>query len=213
MIHHMEELFADGADDAADADDGRVEDHAHHHDDHHLDLGDVVGGAGDQRGGGEFVEFGAGEALHLLEDIPAQVARQAGGRAGGEEADRDGAGDREQGQQQHQEAGVQDVVGLELAGIHAQGGVLGLDRRRRPSGRSCCRPGWRISGRSQPVILARVAGGSLLQQGENIRARRELGQVEAEALAHGCGLGRVGQRLFDARDDQQGLAHDRVQLG
>ena len=57
-------------DHAADADDGRIEDHAHHHDHHHLDLGDIVGGAGDQRGGGEFVELGAGEALHLLEDMP-----------------------------------------------------------------------------------------------------------------------------------------------
>ncbi len=74
--------LADGPDDAADADDGRIEDHAHHHDDHHLDLGDVVGGAGDQRGGGEFVELGAGETLHLLEDIAAQVARQPGGGAG-----------------------------------------------------------------------------------------------------------------------------------
>ena len=94
MIHHMDESLADRADDAADADDRRVEDHAHHHDDHHLDLGDVVGGAGDQRGGGELVELGVGEALDLLEDILAQVARQPGSRAGREEADDDRAGDR-----------------------------------------------------------------------------------------------------------------------
>ena len=51
--------LADCPDDTTDADDWGVNDHAHHHDDDHLDLGDVVRRAGDQGGGRELVELGA----------------------------------------------------------------------------------------------------------------------------------------------------------
>ena len=47
------------------------------HQNQHLDLGHIVGGAGDQRGGRELVELGVGEMLHLLEHVAADVARQA----------------------------------------------------------------------------------------------------------------------------------------
>ena len=40
--------FVNGADDGADGNDGRVEDHADEHHQRHLQLGDVIGGARDQ---------------------------------------------------------------------------------------------------------------------------------------------------------------------
>ena len=59
MIHHMDEPLPNAPDHAADTQDGRVEDHADHHHGHHLDLGDVVGGARDQRRSGKILKFGA----------------------------------------------------------------------------------------------------------------------------------------------------------
>ncbi len=64
--------FTDCSDHATDPNDGCIENHAHHHDDDHLDLGDIVRRAGDQRGGGELVKLCAGKAFDPLEHIPAQ---------------------------------------------------------------------------------------------------------------------------------------------
>ncbi len=70
--------FADGPDHATDPDDGCIENHAHHHDDDHLDLGDIVRRPGNQRSCGELVKLCSGKAFDPLEHIPAQIARQPG---------------------------------------------------------------------------------------------------------------------------------------
>ena len=80
-----------GADNAADTQNGRIKDQAHGDHGHRLQLGDIVGVARDQRGGGELIEFGAGEARDLLEDITTQVACAAGGDLGRKIADADAA--------------------------------------------------------------------------------------------------------------------------
>ena len=79
MIQAMEVLVLQHLDDAADAHDGRIEHDAQQHDHQHLDLLDIVGAAGDERGGGEAVHLRVGEGDHLAEhpapQVPAEGSR------------------------------------------------------------------------------------------------------------------------------------------
>src|SRR5664280_3436145 len=54
--------------DTADGHDGRRHDHGERHQDQHLDLLDVVGGARDQRRRAEAADLAGGETQHLVED-------------------------------------------------------------------------------------------------------------------------------------------------
>ena len=64
-------------DNAAEADDRRIEHDAHDQHAHRLDLRDVVRGARDERGRRELVHLGGRERQHLAEHLRAQVAPDA----------------------------------------------------------------------------------------------------------------------------------------
>ena len=48
--------------------------HAEAHGEEHLNLGDIVGGAGDEAGGRELVQLAGGEVCHTAEYITPQIA-------------------------------------------------------------------------------------------------------------------------------------------
>ena len=56
-----------------------------------LDLGNIIGGASDEAGGAEFIDFRDAEAEDFSEKILAQIARKSGADSRGEETGRDGA--------------------------------------------------------------------------------------------------------------------------
>ena len=113
-------------DNAADADDGRVEHDAQQHDHHHLHLLDIIGGAGDEGGGGEAVDLRAGEGDHLFKHVAAQVHADLSGGAGGQQAHQNGGGHHQQGDAQHLGPGEEEVVHLDPVQVQAHGGVLVL---------------------------------------------------------------------------------------
>ena len=102
--------------DAADAQNGRVGYHTQQNHTGKLHLLDIVGGAGNQRCGGEFLDFGVGVADDGLEHIPAQVAANGGGNAGRDETDGDCYGHHQQRQGQHLAAGAQQIRHLYIVG-------------------------------------------------------------------------------------------------
>jgi len=169
-----------------------------------LHLGDVVGGAGDQRSGGEFIELGAGEGFNPLEKRLAQVAGKAGGRAGGKVADAHCTNHGNQGNQQHPATGFENIGILELARVHAQGGIF------RPG----CANGSLIDhafAEGSKLLfdggadLGALFSGELAQHRVDIGSVGKHGEVKAKFLAHGSGLGWIGKHLLKARDNQQCL--------
>jgi hypothetical protein len=73
--------FADGPDDPPDPNDRGIEHHSHDHKYNHLNLGDVIGGSGDEGRGGEFVEFRAGKTFDFLKYSFSQVTGNPGRRS------------------------------------------------------------------------------------------------------------------------------------
>ena len=72
----------------------------------------VVGAAGDQRRLAYACHLGGREQKHAVKDALAQVARDAGGRAGGEEARSRGRRDRAQAEQEHRAGHAPQKRGL-----------------------------------------------------------------------------------------------------
>lgn len=63
-----------GLENGAEAHHRGAEKHGEHHHDSLLDLTNVVGGTGDERGGGEIVDFGDGKAEDFLIKVGTEVA-------------------------------------------------------------------------------------------------------------------------------------------
>ena len=58
--------------------------HTDHHLEGHLQVGHIAGEAGDDGGGGEFIDIGETEVLHTIEHIVAEIFCKTGGGFGGE---------------------------------------------------------------------------------------------------------------------------------
>ena len=97
--------------------DRRFDDHHEAHGDEHLDLRDVVRGAGDERRGGETVHFRRSEAFHLVEFKRTQALAERGAHARGDEAGDDRAGRRSERDEQHFAAGHPDVMHFAAGGF------------------------------------------------------------------------------------------------
>jgi len=102
--------------DAAHAQNGRVGHHPQQDDADELHLLDVVGGAGDEGSGGEILDLRVGEVDDRGKGLPAQVAADGGGNAGGDEAHKNGYGHHQQGQAQHLPAHPEEVLHLDVMG-------------------------------------------------------------------------------------------------
>ena len=88
---------------------GRFDDDLKPHGDQHLNLGYVVGGPGDQAGGGKPVDFLHGKVFHLAENTGAEPHGKGSGNPGGQITGHDGKRQASQGAQQHLTAGQPDV--------------------------------------------------------------------------------------------------------
>lgn len=108
------DVLVEGHQHAAEAHDRRGDHQVEAHQDQHLDLLHVVGGAGDQGGRAELPQLAGREALHPVEDRGADVAadRHRGPRAVVHRADR--AGRLDQGDGDHHRTDLQDVAGVAL---------------------------------------------------------------------------------------------------
>ena len=100
----------------ANAQNGRVGHHAQQNNADELHLLDIVGGAGNQGRGGEFLNLGIGVADYRAEHLAAQIAANRSRHAGGDEADGDGHGHHQQREGQHLAAGVQQIAHLHIMG-------------------------------------------------------------------------------------------------
>ena len=169
----------------AEAHEGREEGHAHQDVQGGLNLGDVVGRAGDEGSGGKALQFRGGKGHHVADQGLPQVVGQAGREAGGEVPRGHGRGRGEQRDQEHFPAHPQDVPGLEPGHIHAQGLVLGPHH----PGRGLAQRGFPAQGLEAPV--QRVQHGLL-------RALGKPGEHVPQAHAGGKlaqALGQAGEHL------------------
>ncbi len=107
-------VLVEGHDDAADAHDRRRDHHGERHQHQHLDLLDVVGGAGDEGRGAELADLAGGEALDAVEDGGADVAADGHGGARPVVDGADRAEGLEDGDADHHGAHLQDVAGVPL---------------------------------------------------------------------------------------------------
>ena len=99
---------------AANAQNGRVGHHAQQDDADELHLLDIVGGAGDERGGGKILDLRIGKADNAGEGLPAQVAADGGRYPGGKEAHGHSYGHHQQGERQHLAAHPEEVTHLHI---------------------------------------------------------------------------------------------------
>ena len=99
---------------AANAQNGRVGHHAQQDDTDELHLLDIVGGAGDEGGGGEVFDLRVGKADDTGEGLPAQVAADGGRYPGGKEAHGHSYGYHQQGECQHLAAHPEEVTHLHI---------------------------------------------------------------------------------------------------
>ena len=90
--------------------DRRFDQHHQTHGHEHLDLRDVVRGAGDERCGGETVHFRRSEVFHLLEFERAQTLAERRADARGDEAGDDRARHRSERDEQHFAARYPDIT-------------------------------------------------------------------------------------------------------
>ena len=81
--------------------------------------GDVVGGSGDQRCGGEFIEFVIGEVADLAEYILAEIPRNASCHTGSNQGNQHRGKSAAQGNGQHNQPVINHIMGLNAAYIHA----------------------------------------------------------------------------------------------
>ena len=144
-------MVGQDAHDGDDAHDGGHQTHADKQGCGHLDLLNVVGAAGDERGLAKLAHLGRREVHNLVEGLAAQVAADGGGHAGGQEAHRDGHGhhqhgtgqdggdERDQAQTKHRgrhaaQVGVLHVGGVDalrlVLVLHIAHGALGHDGAR-----------------------------------------------------------------------------------
>src|SRR5262249_25640609 len=96
-------------DGTAEAHNGRDDHERQKHVHETLHLSDVVGGARDERGGAEAVEFVEREALYPFEHFAAQVAAETGRGARRKKTRADGGGGAGEGDRKHDRAGAQDI--------------------------------------------------------------------------------------------------------
>ena len=101
---------------AANAQNGRIGHHTQQHHADELHLLDVVGGAGDEGCGGKVLDLRIGKPDDAGKGLPAQVAANGGGHAGGEEAHSNGHGRHQQGEAQHLAAYAVKVAHLHIVG-------------------------------------------------------------------------------------------------
>ena len=94
--------------------------HAKAHGKEHLNLGDVVGGAGDEAGSRELVQLAGCKVCHAAEYIAAQVAAHARAHACKAEPGRNGACREQHGEAQHLKTLYQDIICLHGVGICAK---------------------------------------------------------------------------------------------
>ena len=121
-------IRAGNHDDAADREDRRIEHHAQHDDEHHLDLLDVVRAARDERRGGEAVDFGIRERNDLLEQGAAHIACDLRGRARCDEGDEYRGDHHDGGHAEHARTDRDERVHLHRIGIVPERPILGDGR-------------------------------------------------------------------------------------
>ena len=100
--------------------------HPHPHEQRHLHGGDVVGQPGDQAGGGEMLDIGKREPLHLLVLRLAQVCAEAHGRLGRQGCRAHAAQQRRNGHQEHFQARQQNVAPVPVGDAHVHDLAHGL---------------------------------------------------------------------------------------
>ena len=115
-------------DDAAEADDRRVEHDAHDQHAHRLDLRDVVRGARDERGRREPVHLGGRERQDLAEHLRAQVAPDGGGHLRADIVAEHGRRDHAEREQEHFPAGAQQIAVADVVHVQPRDGVLRLEK-------------------------------------------------------------------------------------
>ena len=120
------------SDDAANADDRRIEHHTKQHDLHHLYLLNVVGASGDQGRDGEFVQLIVGEREHPGEHLSSQLHTDLCRCPGRQQAGQHSCGNHQEGETQHLCTGAQKVVHLYLPQVHSQRFIFCLDEQNRP---------------------------------------------------------------------------------
>ena len=99
-------------DESPDGDDGRLDDGLQSPGDEVLHLGDVVGGTGDETGGGEAADVLHGKGLHGLELHQAHVPSGQGGHVGEYEPSREGHQQAPESQDEHLRALLHDDIGM-----------------------------------------------------------------------------------------------------
>ena len=122
------EVGARDHDDAADCEDGRVENHAQQHHGDHLDLLDIVGPTRNQRRRAKRLNFSIGEGDDLVEKPPTQGSSHLRRSSRREEADCNRDDHSERGEHEHLGARGEKIV--HLHGIHVDAELLVF----RPSG-------------------------------------------------------------------------------
>ena len=122
------DVLPEAHDDAAQQKDRRGDDGAQKHLHHLLDLVDIVGGAGDQGRGAEFIQIGLGKGLYLGKQpqphIPPIGQRGFGGEIGSAQR----ADAHQNGHQQHQRTVEKNLP--HIAGHYAVINDLGVQRRK-----------------------------------------------------------------------------------
>ena len=127
------------AHDGDDAHDGRHKAHANEQGRGHLDLLDIVGAAGDERGLAKLAHLGRRKVHNLVEGLAAQVAGDRAGGARRHGAGQDGGDKRHQAQTEHRGGHVAQVGVLHVGGVdtlrlvlvlHVGHGTLGDDGAR-----------------------------------------------------------------------------------
>ena len=100
--------------------DRRIQYHAQQHDHEHLDLLDVVGAPGDERGRGKLVKLIVGKAHHLAEYLSPQIPPGGGSHSGGQKSYQ-GAGEHAQKRKSdHLRPGPCKISELKLIHVHPQ---------------------------------------------------------------------------------------------
>ena len=114
------------AHDGDDAHDGRHKAHADKQGRGHLDLLNIVGAAGDERGLTKLAHLGRREVHDLVEGLAAQVTGDGAGGARCHGAGQDGGDERHQAQAEHRGGHVAQIGVLHVGGVDALGLVLVL---------------------------------------------------------------------------------------
>ena len=103
--------------------DRRLDDELQAHGDEHLHLRDVVGGTGDEAGGGELAHLGRAEGLDLAEFERAQTLGERGGHARSDVAGDDGTRHGSKRDEQHLAARDPDVLHVAARRLDQRGDV------------------------------------------------------------------------------------------